>query len=311
MSLPGKALLYLYHRPAGKLRACIREGGPIAQWNTEQGRKEMEVAAEHMPALPDFQPGAPMVLHIMTGRRFWYQTVFCLHSLARAAQATVFAELYDDGTIDPETERRLGRLGNRIRIHRKADLVKRLDEFLPESRFPVLRERWRNYPNIRKLIDTHIGRRDWKFAMDSDLLFFRRPDQLISWFSRPAGPLHAIDCMESYGYSRPLMERLAGAPIPPMINVGLIALRSETLNWDEIEAWSAELIAQEKASYYLEQALCAMLLAREPSRVAVPAGDYLTMPDEAEVAQPKAVMHHYVAESKRWYFQVGWRHVFP
>jgi hypothetical protein len=251
------------------------------------------------------------VLHIMTGQRFWYQTVFCLHSLARAAQATIFAELYDDGSIDAECERRLRRLGNRVKIHKQADLKARLNDLLPESRFPALRERWRNYPNIRKLIDTHLGKQDWKMSIDSDLLFFRRPDLLISWFSRPGGPLHAVDCGEAYGYSRPLMERLAGAPIPPLVNVGLAALRSELIDWAELEAWCSELIAKEKFSYYLEQALVAMLMARNPTRVVLPACDYITLPSAAEVERPQAVMHHYVANSKRWYYRFGWRHIFP
>ncbi len=160
MSLLGKALLYGYHRPVGNIRKSFNEGGPIAQWNTERARRDMEVAAEHMPSLPDYSPGAPMVVHIMTGRRFWYQTVFCLHSLARASQANVFAELYDDGSIDQDCERRLRRLGNRIKIHKKADLVARLEDLLPAAKFPTLRERWVNYPNIRKLIDTHIGKQD-------------------------------------------------------------------------------------------------------------------------------------------------------
>jgi len=311
MSFFGKTLFYGYHRPVGCVRKSLSEGGPFVQWQTERARREMEIAAEHMPSLPDYQPGAPMVVHLLTGRKFWYQTVFCLHSLARAAQATVFAELYDDGSIDAECERRLRRLGNRIRIHRRADLIVRLDDLLPASRFPTLRERWTNYPNIRKLIDTHLGKQDWKMSIDSDLLFFRRPDLLISWFSHPAGPLHAIDCEEAYGYSRPLMERLAGVPIPAKINVGLAAMRSETINWEELEAWCTELIAQEKTNYYLEQAVVAMMMARHPHRVVLPADDYITLPAAAEVEHPSAVMHHYVATSKRWYYRTGWRHIFP
>jgi hypothetical protein len=120
--------------------------------------------------------------------------------------------------------------------------------------------------------------------------------------------LHAVDCTESYGYSRSLMERLAGAPIPPLVNVGLCGLRGETLDWTELEAWCAELITRERTNYYLEQALVAMLVAGQSCAV-VPAADYITMPGKAEVLEPSAVMHHYVAESKRWYFRHAWRQV--
>jgi hypothetical protein len=40
-----------------------------------------------------------------------------------------------------------------------------------------------------------------------------------------------------------------------------------------------------------------------------PAADYVTMPAKPESLEPTAVMHHYVAHSKRWYFQANWRRV--
>jgi hypothetical protein len=38
-----------------------------------------------------------------------------------------------------------------------------------------------------------------------------------------------------------------------------------------------------------------------------PAADYVTLPPPAEARRCSAVMHHYVAGSKRWYFQHNWR----
>ena len=245
----------------------------------------------------------------MTGRRFWYQTSFCLHSFSRAAQTTVNAELYDDGTIDAECAGLLRRMGPRVRLHSNEEIRTRMEALLPAAHFPTLRERWINYPNIRKLIDIHLGNSGWKLVLDSDLLFFRSPDALLQWIAEPDRPIHAVDCQESYGYSRRLMERLAGAPIPPMINVGVCGLRSEAIDWEMLESWCAKLIAMEKTQYFMEQALVAMLMAREPGRSVLPPAEYLTKPGEAEARAPRAVMHHYVAESKRWYFRYGWRKI--
>jgi hypothetical protein len=303
----GKWVLKLWHQPIARVRDSWRNGGPFTERETERQRAAMEAAAQSLPPL---QPhyGAPRVtLHLLTGRRFWYQTAFCLHSFARQSNHGVIAEVYDDGTFDESLRHQLMQLGPGIRFHSAGAIHERLDTLLPETKFPILRERWRNYPNIRKLIDPHLGSTGWKLVIDSDLLFFRRPGFLLDWLAAPDRPLHAVDCEESYGYSRTLMARLAGAPIPPLVNVGLCGLRSESLDWPEIEAWCAELIAREKTSYYLEQALVAMLVARAPQRAVAPAADYLTKPDRAEGVAPSAVMHHYVAESKRWYFRAGWR----
>jgi len=303
----GRLALALWHQPLARLRDSWRNGGPLVERETERQRREMETAAATLLPLP-LRPGAPHVtLHLLTGRRFWYQTAFCLHSFAQQSEAGVTAEIYDDGTFDDPLRTRIARLGSDIKFHSAPGIRERLDALLPEKKFPVLRERWRNYPNISKLTDPHLGSTGWKLVIDSDLLFFRRPGFLLEWLAAPARPLHAVDCEESYGYSRSLMERLAGAPIPPLVNVGLCGLRSESLNWPEIEAWCAELIARERTSYYLEQALVAMLVARAQPCAIAPAADYVTKPGRAEGLAPRAVMHHYVAESKRWYFRHGWR----
>lgn len=305
----GKIALALWHQPLARIRDSLRHGGPWVVRETERQRLEMEKAAALLPALPAPLNAPCVTLHLLSGRRFWYQTAFCLHSFSQHSGVRINAEVFDDGTIDGALRERFEKLGPGIHIHPTSSIRDRLDALLPEAKFPVLRERWKNYPNIRKLTDPHLGSTGWKLVIDSDLLFFRRPGFILDWLAAPNRPLHAIDCTESYGYSRQLMERLAGAPIPPLVNVGLCGLRSESLDWLELEAWCTELIAQEKTSYYLEQALVAMLVARTPSCAVAPAADYLTNPGEDETRSPRAVMHHYVDTSKRWYFRHGWRRV--
>jgi hypothetical protein len=297
----------LWYRPIGGIRNSWRNGGPLVERETERARRKMVAAVPSLPPLPARLGASRITVHLLSGRRFWYQTAFCLHSFAANSDVGVDAEIYDDGTFDRELGELLARLGPSVRLQSAQQIRARLDECLPESQFPTLRERWRNYPNIRKLIDPHLGSTGWKLVIDSDLLFFRRPTFLLDWLAAPDRLLHAVDCQESYGYSRLLMEKLAGAPIPPLVNVGICGLQSESINWDELEAWCAELIAREKTSYYLEQALVAMLAARQPCAIA-PAADYITYPSREEVHAPQATMHHYVDTAKRWYFRDGFRH---
>ncbi len=303
----GKLALHLFHNPVGRLRLSLREGGPLQQYRTEVGRREMEQAANTLPLLPmivDAQ--APLELHLLTGGRFWYQTAFCLWTLARHAGRTLSPVIYDDGTLTDEFRQPLVRLFPAVRFVSSGETIARLDEHLPATKFPHLRERWVNYPNLRKLTDPHIGATGWKLVLDSDLLFFRRPDFLLNWLDSPDRPLHAVDCETSYGYSRSLMNELAGAPVADLVNVGLTGLNSRELDWERLEYWCATLIARERTSYYLEQALIAMQVAGQKCRIA-PSDDYVTLPVEPEASACHAVMHHYVAHSKRWYFQHNWR----
>ena len=95
----GPLVLALWHRPLARLRDSWRHGGPVAVRETERQRQEMEAAAAHLPPLP-VRAGPPLVVHLLTGRRFAYQTAFCLHSLARHCLQTVHAEIHDDGSLE-------------------------------------------------------------------------------------------------------------------------------------------------------------------------------------------------------------------
>ena len=301
----GRLFYRLWFKPVGRAREVIASGGPLEAWRTEQGRREMEAAARLLGELPQGN-GLPLEIHLVTGRRFWYQTAFCLWTFARQSGRMVRPCLYDDGTLDSRFRDPLERLFPQARFFPQREILERLDAHLPEARFPSLRERWRNYPNIRKITDVHAGQTGWKLVMDSDMLFFRRPLFLLDWLSQPTRPLCAVDCASAYGYSRRLMKELAGADIEDRVNAGLTGLSSSELDWDRLEYWCRTLIERERTHYYLEQALVAMLTAGRDMAVA-PAADYVTGPAEPEARDCSAVMHHYVAGSKKWYFRHGWR----
>lgn len=284
----------------------IQAGGPLQMNRTRRGREQMEIAACQLPDLPPPESLPTLTIHLLTGKNFWYQTAFCLHSLATAAKRTISAQIYDDGSLRPTQQNQLRRLFPAASFIRREATEEKLDRLLPRAVFPTLRNRWDEYPNIRKLIDPHLGSHGWKLVIDSDLLFFRDPRFLLDWIDRPTQPLHAVDVENAYGYSDSLLASLTAAPLARQLNVGLCGLRSEDLDWTKLEALCHTLITTEGTNYYLEQALVAVLLAGRPCAVA-PAEDYLTLPVPPEASACRAVMHHYVAGSKRWYFQNNWK----
>ncbi len=123
-------------------------------------------------------------------------------------------------------------------------------------------------------------------------------------------PLRATDVQNSYGYPLSVLNALAGQPVPERVNTGLLGLQSEMIDWERMEHWCRTLIEQHGPHYYQEQALVALLLAGRP-HIAAPPADYVILPEPPEALDCRAVMHHYVAHSKRWYFQQNWRRVLP
>lgn len=303
----GRLAYGLYHAPLGALRDSVAAGGPVEQWRTYRGRCAMEQSAASLPP-PPAGSGAPLELHLLTGRRFWYQTAFCLWTFARQAERTLAPVIIDDGSLTPDNCAALQRLFPALRFQRKPEAAARLAALLPPAKFPRLHDRWRHYPHIRKIIDPHLGSRGWKLVLDSDLLFFHRPDFLLGWLDAPDRPLHAVDVATAYGYPTGLLTTVTGTPLADRVNVGLTGLKSEELDWEQLEHWCDRLITAAGTNYYLEQALVAMLVSGRSCAIA-PASDYVTLPPPPEASECRAVMHHYVAGSKRWYFRANWQRV--
>ncbi len=250
--------------------------------------------------------GKPLEIHMLVGTRFWFMAAFALVSLQRQIHRAVHVHFYDDGSVETKQREKLETLASAVAFHDRPAIEARINHHLPEEKFPFIRERLRNYPNLKKLTDPHVGVTGPKLVMDADILFFRQPTELLQWCNDPSSVLCATDVIESYGYSRALMEELAGGTIPAKINVGITGLQSKNVDWEKIEWWCRELITREKTNYYLEQALIAMLCASQPF-MQLGLARYITGPSDAQVLAGDGVMQHYVDLSKKEDFRRAWK----
>jgi len=307
----GQLIYHVWHRPIGAVKRSIREGGPVEQWITERGRREMEAAAGSLGLSLSLSKSRgseskPLELHMVVGKRFWYMAAFALVSLKKYLSSPVQVHFYSDGTLMAEHENALKQLPVEVAFHGSDEIAAKVEKDLPRARYPVLRERFDNYPNIRKLISPHVGSHGSKIVLDADVLFFSRPDELCEWFEKPESVLCATDITESYGYSKHLLEKLAGGRLPEKMNVGVTGLISEKIDWHQLEKWCAELHAEAGTSYYLEQALIAMLCVKS-GYYQLAEKRYITYPNDAETGARAGVMQHYVDLSKKQYFRELWR----
>ena len=301
----------LYRKPKDEL-ARMSRWGARAYFCCDSWAREMESSIEKLSP-PPFDPSlAPIETWFLTGNRFWYQTAYCAWTLSAQSHREVAVNIVDDGTLTEAQESTLRHLFPKGAILRAGEINHNLDKRLPKSSFPTLRARCDDYINIRKLVDVHLESKGWKLVLDSDMLFFHRPTELIEWWDSTntqdtATPLLLMrDCEESYGYSRPLMKKLAGAEIPPLLNVGVCGLQSEAIDWEQIEHWCATLLEKEGTSYFLEQALVAMLASYQSHQV-LTSDDYITFPDHEATITGSGALQHYVSDSKPWYFGHAWK----
>lgn len=297
----------IYRYPRAKYTLVSRFGGYRNYRRMTVGRKQMERAS--MDLLPVVSEADGLKVYFLTGKKYLYQTLFCIHSLIKVSNARFNFTLVDDGSFDSEFIARVGRQLPGSRICTAEQIRQNLLLKLPADRFPHINRKRSVYPHIKKLTDIHtLDGDDWKLVLDSDMLFWHEPFQLTGWLNQPQRPLYMLDCKNSYGYSMELMEKLAGQSIPELLNVGVIGLNSKEINWSKIEDWIAILEREEKSSYYLEQALSAMIIGTSPADH-LPRETYIVNPAEAAMANNEGVLYHYVDLSKQGYFTREWKKI--
>ncbi len=267
----------------------------------------MRRAASHLQPLPVRPPQEDQpCLAFLTGRGYWEQSAFCLRSLQAQVPDRLWPVLFvDDGTLSPAHIRLLKSAFPGASFVSEPELQTELDRFLPAARFPTLREHRRWFPLLRKLTDVHAARPGPNLVLDADMLFHRSPDAIVAWMDDPALPLVMTDCKESYGYSRTILTSYASGAIPPGVNTGICGFNTSNIDWDDLERWTQSLLTLHGSSYFLEQALVALLLSARSHRQ-LPAADYRVAPEPGEILKPTAILHHYVSHTKRGYIRQAW-----
>lgn len=308
--MPGLAQKFidvLYRSPRSAIHKYKRFGGYINYELMLWNRRRMQKASFNLPPVTSHADG--LEIYFLTGKKYLYQTLYCIQSLVKVTNVKLKFILVDDGSFDKSIIARIKSQLPEAEIIIQDIIEENLNNILPEKSFANLRNKRKVYPHIKKLTDVHtLQGKAWKLVLDSDMLFWKEPKELIDWLKSPAAPLHMLDCKQSYGYTKQYMELLCGTKIPDLLNVGAIGLNSEKIDWDRLNTWVYALENQEGASYFLEQALTAMLIGESDSMV-LQVDDYIVNPDTKTINGGLGTLHHYVDISKEGYFKQAWKTV--
>ena len=264
-------------------------------------RKLMEKASFNLQPICSYPEGLP--IYFLTGKNHLYQTLFCIKSLTQFTKTKFKFVLVDDGSFDNKLIKRIHFQLPGATVIERSLIDENLKINLPVEQYKNLHYKRAVYPHIKKLTDIHTIPGDkWKLVLDSDMLFGDEPTEMLNWLTAPDKPLCMIDSQQSYGYSVQLMENLCSSKIKPLINVGAIGLNSQKIDWDKVDNWVKILEETEGKTYYLEQALSAMLIG-DANAVVLNKDKYIVNPD----IHSKGVLHHYVDLSKESYYKSDWK----
>lgn len=299
---------YAYRYPLSWLRLINRFGGIFNYWQMINSKKLMKKLSQQLEPVISYNNGFP--IYFLTGKKYLYQTLFCISSLVKVSNEKFEFYLVDDGSFDKNLIKKIESQIAGCNIITKKEISFNIQQKIPIEKFPILNRKRNEYPHIKKLTDIHtlVGG-NWKIVLDSDMLFWSNPAEMVEWLKHPKKPIHMIDCVEAYGYTREIMQTLCKSKIRSKINVGIIGLNSSTINWVYLENWIKELENEQGKSYFLEQALSAMLIGEMESVSLCPAA-YIVNPEKDQVKNNEGTLHHYVDLSKEHYFKMAWKNIY-
>lgn len=302
---PGVVAYQLYHRPRGWITRISTAGTFNAMRGAIARRKLRATLLTNQPKSENhFTSGLVLNVSLLTGRRFYAESIIAALSFARESRRPCNFHFYDDGTLGTAEAGALSRWFPTARIHLHDEADRRLAVRLPPKQFPVLNALRDVFVLTKKLTDVGTDASDGRIYLDSDVLFFREPLTLLRLVDGRR-PCHLVDTVQSYGVPKEYLDELSGTIVHEKVNTGLYFLNMEVIDWTFLEDAARSLLCRFGYSYFLEQSLAALLLARERS-VALD-DSYLVLPDPAECRHPTKTLHHYVNQS-RWAFYVnGWK----
>jgi len=298
----------LYRYPKSNWKNIQRFGGLNSYYKMLKEKKEMIKSSHSLPKISSYPNGLPV--YFLTGKDYLYQTLFCTRSLVKNSHQKFQFILVDDGSFDEKLIERAKQQMPGVEIITKKIIDRNIEKILPEKHFPYLHLKRKIYPHIKKLTDIHtIADNPYKLVLDSDMLFWNEPLEIINWLKSPNGCIYMLDSEESYGYDKNIMGLLCGKKISPLVNVGTIGIQSSTISWQDLEMWSEYLEKNYGASYFLEQALSAMVIG-EQQKIILNKKDYVVNPSSIIIQEtPNCKLHHYVDLSKKIYFEKAWKEI--
>jgi hypothetical protein len=242
-------------------------------------------------------PEAPFSLHMVTCHSHLDMALWCLKTFTLFAEISPAITIHDDGSLTEQDKRLLQHSLARCRVIDRADADRKLDRALeshPHSR------RMRKTPGFYcslKLFDPWVySTRDVILLLDSDILFFRRPSELLEHAAKGAACFNS-DYQSSYTVGGDEVLRRLGIEVLENVNAGLVVLARRDYDLDLVESYFATFASAIPNLNRHEQTAYAILLSR--------CGAHRLSEDYQISRQsigPKTASHHFVNDGSRLQF---------
>jgi hypothetical protein len=245
------------HRPHSRTRSSLfkpllpwRLRQVLDRWNQNIVRKAADRRVLNTPAQITGRDNPDFEIHILLGKKHVGMSLWAIKSFLHWAGKSYSVVLHDDGSLSDENIKTIHQhLVNSTVISRAdADVLmaeklvafpnayqyrfSRLGSIAPHGKASVF---------SLKLLDFSLMSNSSKIlVLDSDVLFFNKPDAIINWINDPADR-DCLYCFELYVPIRDARNRIIRfdrkPEVPPGFNSGLICFDRSAFDLARLDEW--------------------------------------------------------------------------
>ncbi len=179
-------------------------------------------------------------IHVLTSEADWLNLVWALKSFYRASGKKYGLCIHDDGTLTDEIRDTLSRHFPTARILNRQESEKKVIAEL-ES-YPLCKEfRLSNHLSPKVFDFRHHLQADRMFLLDSDVLFFKEPTELLRRIEDPQYQKNSVnaDVASAYTVDPAVVKQRCGVDLISRFNSGLGVIHRDSLQLEWIEEFLA------------------------------------------------------------------------
>ena len=250
------------------------------------------------PVLTDeVEEGAPVEVHLLCYRRDYLSALWALKSFYHFARVRYPLVIHVQGEAPRRVFERLRRHFPSARVVSQGEADAFVEGRLKERGLTRLADARRANPFMLKLTDfALLGGAVNLLTLDSDLVFFRRPSELLVAGREPLpSSLFQRDPASAYNIDEERAHAELGVRLAPRVNTGVALYARQSLDLARCEEYLAHADVA-RSTGFIEQTLQA-LCASEQNRVAYLPDAYLVSLEKT-VDLSRLVMRHYAGPSR-------------
>lgn len=246
------------------------------------------------------QAPAPVPVHLLCGSAQIGMCAWMLASWIHSTGRNWKIVLHDDGSLSTEDSRRLAGLGLDVTTITRSDADRLMTDRLRP--FPRCKQYRDKHPLALKLFDTAVMCEHPRFILlDSDLAFFARPAEILSWTDAPTDSScwFNADAAESSNVPAAEAESAFDVALWPKVNSGLCLLDRAALDLAFCEDVLSRSTILDGHVWRIEQTLFALCASKAGRGGLLPASYEVSL---GKHAAPGCVARHYVGAVRDRYY---------